>query len=341
MSVEGLAPEPTITNIEMTDITYVADQPVTYNTAVVTVEIADTISDEFSTTSWYTDMIQIPDGATLRPSSIASWLTLRVVAVSTEDEYNYIEENGVSILSTLGGEVLAYTPGWSIEDTSLTDYLSEEEQADITQYYYNALSNGEPSEYLIPFTIEIDLPEGESNPGETGFLQFYAYVFWDMEAIGAAYGVDIDTFDWGTVAGPSSTVNYIPDGDTAVVDYSLILACAERDEVLAEFEESLDDLYSMSDLTVNESIVGEGYYVIGDDGFAVPKLEELSVTVSGLWWMNIRNIVMKNSQFGTVFYPSTSEDASFFQEILDEHIIFDEALLYRRANVEAVSPSGI
>ena len=51
--------------------------------------------------------------------------------------------------------------------------------------------------------------------------------------------------------------------------------------------------------------------------------------------MGIGNIVMKNSQFGTVFYPSTSEDTSFFQELIDNYIIFDEALLYRRANVEA------
>ena len=55
MSVEGLAPEPTITNIEMTDIDSLSDEPIAYNTAVVTVEITETISDEFSATSWFND----------------------------------------------------------------------------------------------------------------------------------------------------------------------------------------------------------------------------------------------------------------------------------------------
>ena len=347
VGIPGLAPEPIISNIEVAT-SEVAGEVYSYDSAVVTVELTDSISDQFKTTSWFADgsystslsnlySSGVPAdatgldafvlAATMAGFNVSQFLTLRVVAVTTENEYNYLEESGVQILSTLNQEVLEFTPGWSIVDTPLEDYLTETEQADISQYYYTALSNGTPDKYYIPFKIVIDLPTGDENAGQTGFLEFYAYVFWDMDAIAQAYGIDVDSFDWGIMAGPSVAANYIPDGDYVVSDYSLFSVCSERDSVLNEFDPT--ELPSaISPIEYNESLIADC-----DDTSAV-RYGEYSVTVSGLWYINIRTLVLQNSIYGSVFYPSTSEDESFFSDLINNYILFDEALLYRRVGNE-------
>ena len=356
VGIPGLAPEPTISNIEVAT-SEVAGEVYSYDSATLTVELTDSISDQFKTTSWFADgsystslsnlySSGVPAdasgldafvlAATMAGFNVSQFLTLRVVAVTTENEYNYLEESGVQILSTLNKEVLEFTPGWSIVDTLLTEYvdsegvslLSDEQQAQLSQYYYTALSNGTPDTYYIPFTIDIDLPTGDENAGQTGFLEFYAYVFWDMDAIAQAYGIDVDSFDWGIMAGPSVAVNYIPDGDYVVSDYSLFSVCSERDSVLGEFNPT-DLPSSISKIEYNESIVGDEC-----------DQEDYAVTVSGLWYLNIRALVLKHSIFGSVFYPSTSEDESFFRDLINNYIIFDEALLYRRIGEETFTYAG-
>ena len=346
VGIPGLAPEPTISNIEVAT-SEVAGEVYSYDSAVLTVELTDSISDQFKTTSWFAGgsfsqaalAAFADDGAgtaaggsfldvllqsvTRSLLNVTNFLTLRVVAVTTENEFNYLEESGVQILSTLNREVLEFTPGWSIVDTPLEDYLTETQQADISQYYYTALSNGTPDTYYIPFTINIDLPTGDENAGQTGFLEFYAYVFWDMDAIAQNYGIDVDSFDWGIMAGPSVAANYIPDGDYVVSDYSLFSVCSERDSVLNEFDPT--ELPSaISPIEYNESIVGD-----------VCDQPDYAVTVSGLWYVNIRTLVLQNSIFGSVFYPSTSEDESFFRDLINNYILFDEALLYRSVGAPA------
>ena len=353
VGIPGLAPEPTISNIEVA--TSESDGEIySYDSATLTVELTDSISDQFKTTSWFaggsfsqaalaafaddgagtaasgTLIEQILQSVTRSVLNVTSFLTLRVVAVTTETAYNYIEDNSVQSSfhsSGAGYGDLETRLGWSIVDTPLEDYLTETEQANISQYYYTALSNGTPDTYYIPFTINIDLPTGDQNAGQTGFLEFYAYVFWDMDAIAQAYGIDVDSFDWGIMAGPSVATNYIPDGDYVVSDYSLFSVCSERDSILDEFDPT--ELPSaISPIEYNESLIADC-----NDTSAV-RYGEYSVTVSGLWYINIRTLVLQNSIFGSLFYPSTSEDESFFRDLINNYILFDEALLYRRVGNE-------
>tara|TARA_R100000008_G_scaffold17807_1_gene8937 strand:- start:6845 stop:8932 length:2088 start_codon:yes stop_codon:yes gene_type:complete len=330
----GLAPEPVITSVAVTT-SEALGEIYSYDSAVVEIEISESIGEEFKTTSWFGG-ISLADYLTTEGAygtlfeelqaqfNIASFLTLRVVAVTTEDAYNYIENNSVQSSfhsSGAGYGDLETRLGWTVADTTLNDYLSEDEQDAITQYYYSALSNGTPDTYQIKFEIELDLPEDDENAGQTGFLQFYAYVFWDMDTIAQTYGIDIDGFDWGAMSGPSYSVNYIPYGDLNN-DYSLYSVCSERDDVLADFDPN-DLASSISKIQYSESILGDECDV-----------NEFSITVSGLWYMNIRTLVMKHSPFGSVFYPSTSEDESFFQDLMKSYIMFDEAVLHRRVGEE-------
>ena len=54
VGIPGLAPEPIISNIEVAT-SEVAGEVYSYDSATLTVELTDSISDQFKTTSWFAD----------------------------------------------------------------------------------------------------------------------------------------------------------------------------------------------------------------------------------------------------------------------------------------------
>ena len=121
VGIPGLAPEPTISNIEVAT-SEVAGEVYSYDSATLTVELTDSISDQFKSTSWFagasfsqTVLAAFDDdgagsaaggsfldvlfqSVTRSVFNVTNFLTLRVVAVTTENEFNYLEESGVQIL---------------------------------------------------------------------------------------------------------------------------------------------------------------------------------------------------------------------------------------------------
>jgi hypothetical protein len=319
--MSGITPTPTISYVEMQKGVY--DDATEYapvNNASVRIEISDSISETFESTSWFVSNFH----GTEVQKDIINYMNIAVLWASTEEA----ESTATSYITALGGDPnsLAALGGLATMQAlgqmgyttaKLTDYVSDSEADEITNYYAFNLMGTDMVEYAIPFDIQLDFDDGDYNPASTNYLVIWAYVYWDMEAIAAAYGLDLETSYFNNAYGAADYYSALPDPPAA--DYILDEICGEDTAVMTM--EITEDSY-FSHLMISEALTTGTIF----EGSAVETTGDVVVSTTFAFYASLRNIIMKNSIFGFFLGPDFSDTVV---DTLMEYVTINSAELYR------------
>jgi len=285
--MSGLTPVATITNVEIGGPLGESIESVT-----VSIEIKDSFSDDFNVTSWFAN-----SSSPAELTDMSKYLTLRVIQSTNEETTNYLTSNDIGGLAAEGlDNLIRMSLGFlSYQDIKVSEYITEAEASYITEYYYStATAQSEKYSYHIPFEATFDLTpflEFGSNPFVTNHLQYFAYVYWDMEALASDYGLDLATSFFGIARGDQHSLNILPT-DPDELYYDLVDVCGTTNYAIeTEIEGSIDE----SSFFSAETMVSDS-----------EPASDFSSTRTIISAVNIRNIIMKNSQLGWLFHPDMS-----------------------------------
>tara|TARA_R110000824_G_scaffold2840_5_gene12988 strand:- start:67 stop:1752 length:1686 start_codon:yes stop_codon:yes gene_type:complete len=292
--MSGLTPVATITNVEIGGPLGESIESVT-----VSIEIKDSFSDDFNVTSWFAN-----SSSPTELTDMSKYLTLRVIQSTNEETTNYLTSNDIGGLAAEGlDNLIRMSLGFlSYQDIKVSEYITEAEASYITEYYYStATAQSEKYSYHIPFEATFDLTpfleSGESNPFVTNHLQYFAYVYWNMEALASDYGLDLATSFFGIARGDQHSLNVLPN-DPDELQYDLVDVCGTTNLAIeTEVEEAIDE----------SSFFGADLYVADSEPVLHVEGLEKYGTRSIIAALNLRNIIMKNSELGWLFHPDASE----------------------------------
>ena len=283
----GLTPVARITNVEIAGpLTAMAES------IAVSVEISDSYSDDFNVTSWFAN-----SSSPTELVNMSKYLTLRVIQTTTEAYTTFANIFTGSTHDLWAAETVN---GGAIqsEDLKLSEYITEAQAADITEYYYStATGQSEKRSYQIPFEVTFYFSAAwiveDTNPFITNYLHYNAYVYWDMEALASDYGIDLETSFFGIARGEQHSLNILPD-DPPELQYDLVEVCGTTDlAIQTEVEETIAE----------SSFFGADLHVADSEPF--PERSQYG-TRSIVATLNLRSIIMKNSELGWLFHPDVN-----------------------------------
>jgi hypothetical protein len=284
----GLTPVATITNVEI-------GGPLgeLVESVAVTVEIKDSFSDGFSVTSWFANA-----SSPTELVDMSKYLTLRIIQSTNEDTTDYLTNNDIGGIAAEGMDnLIRLALGFlSYQDLKVSEYITEAEASAITEYYYStATAQSEKYSYHVPFEVTFDLTPfiefGESNPFVTNHLQYFAYVYWNMEDLASDYGLDLATSFFGIARGDQHSLNILPD-DPDELQYDLVEVCGTTNYAIeTEIEGSIDEssFFSAEPMVSDSEPTSDSYGT--------------RTIISAI---NLRNIIMKNSKLGWLFHSDVS-----------------------------------